>query len=157
MCVCVCVCVFTQPLHYKQDVTQGQFLSGVKLIWIQSDPSPRLVPVSMLKVSLSCYVPTDRRRKDGFLPFRRTLAKSERRTVTSRIWTRVVDSISYDHNHSATSTSFWFYISSSSSSRADFSDSLFPSVPIIHRFLQVLQTTPSTTHSWCSSLPVDQH
>ena len=26
--------LFTQPLHYRQDVTQGQFLSKIKLIWI---------------------------------------------------------------------------------------------------------------------------
>ena len=30
--------VFTQTLCYRQDVTQGQFLSGVKLVWIQSFP-----------------------------------------------------------------------------------------------------------------------
>ena len=30
--------VFTQPLHHGQDVTQGQFLSGIKLVWIQSFP-----------------------------------------------------------------------------------------------------------------------
>ena len=30
--------VFTQPLHHGQDVTQGQFLSGLKLVWIQSLP-----------------------------------------------------------------------------------------------------------------------
>ena len=24
----------TQPLHYEQDVTQGQFLSGEKQVWI---------------------------------------------------------------------------------------------------------------------------
>ena len=27
--------VFTQPLRYVEDVTEGQFLSSVKLIWIQ--------------------------------------------------------------------------------------------------------------------------
>ena len=27
--------VFTQPLHHRQDVTQGQFSSEVRLVWIQ--------------------------------------------------------------------------------------------------------------------------
>ena len=35
--------VFTQTFHSEQDVTQGQFLSEVQLIWIQRFPSPRLV------------------------------------------------------------------------------------------------------------------
>ena len=31
--------VFTQPIHYGQDVTQGQFLSEVKPTWIPSFPA----------------------------------------------------------------------------------------------------------------------
>ena len=27
------MCVFTQSLHYGQDVTHSQFLSGVQLVW----------------------------------------------------------------------------------------------------------------------------
>ena len=34
--MCVCWCVFTQPLHHEQNVIQGQYLSGVMLVWIQS-------------------------------------------------------------------------------------------------------------------------
>ena len=37
----------TPPLG--QDMTQGQFLSGVKQVWIQSFPSPRLVASPRLK------------------------------------------------------------------------------------------------------------
>ena len=40
---------FTQPLHHGQDVTQGQFLSRAKLIWIQSFPSHKLVAKLRLK------------------------------------------------------------------------------------------------------------
>ena len=35
--------VFIQTLHHNQDVTHGQFLIGVKLVWIQSFSSLRLV------------------------------------------------------------------------------------------------------------------
>ena len=35
--------VFTQTLCHEQDVIQGQFLSGVKVVSIQSFPSPTLV------------------------------------------------------------------------------------------------------------------
>ena len=35
--------VSTQLLHHEQDVTQGQFLSRLQLVWIQSFLSPRLV------------------------------------------------------------------------------------------------------------------
>ena len=41
--LCVLLCVFTQPFRLGQDVTRGQFFSGVQLVWIQSFPSPRLV------------------------------------------------------------------------------------------------------------------
>ena len=63
--VCVCVCVrerereresewmyvyiFTQPLRHKQNMTQSQFLSGVKLVWIQKFPSSKLVAEPKLK------------------------------------------------------------------------------------------------------------
>ena len=41
--------VFTQPLRHKRDVTWSQFLSGVKLVWIQSFPSLQMVTVTRLK------------------------------------------------------------------------------------------------------------
>ena len=44
--------VFTQPLYFKQGVTQGQFLSRVKLVWIQNFPSSRLVALPTLKSSV---------------------------------------------------------------------------------------------------------
>ena len=37
----------TPPL--EQDMTQGQFLSGVQQVWIQSFPSTRLVTLPRLK------------------------------------------------------------------------------------------------------------
>ena len=58
MCVCVCVCVFTQPLHHKQDVTQGQFSSRVLLVWIQRFCSARMVTVPKLRntICLTIYL-----------------------------------------------------------------------------------------------------
>ena len=43
-------CILTQllPCH-KQDMTQGQFLNAVKLVWIQSFPSPKPVALPRLK------------------------------------------------------------------------------------------------------------
>ena len=35
--------VLTQHLHNEQDATQGQFLSKIKQVSIQSFPSPKLV------------------------------------------------------------------------------------------------------------------
>ena len=40
---------FTQPLHHKQETAQGQYLSGVQLVLIQSFPSLRLVAKPRLK------------------------------------------------------------------------------------------------------------
>ena len=42
--------IYIKPtLLYKQDVTQGQILSGVYQVWLQSFPSPRLVAIPRLK------------------------------------------------------------------------------------------------------------
>ena len=44
MCMSMCVCVFNKPLRLKQNVAQDQLVKRrVKLIWIQSFPSPRLI------------------------------------------------------------------------------------------------------------------
>ena len=72
-------------------MSQGQFLNGVKQVRIQSFPS-RLVASPSLK-NLVC--PT-------ILPIaggRRVLVQCEMQSVSSRIWTRVAVSISYDDNH----------------------------------------------------------
>ena len=33
--LCLDDCVIIQPLHHNQDMTQGQILSQIKLVWIQ--------------------------------------------------------------------------------------------------------------------------
>ena len=88
-----------------QDMTQGQFLSGVYQVWIQSFTS-RLVGSSRAEEpSLSYYLPIAGRRIMGFIPFPRVLVLCEMQSVSSRIWTRVAVSISYDENHYTTGNS----------------------------------------------------
>ena len=41
--------VFTQTKNLNQNLTQEQFLSCVKLVWIQSFPSPRLIDLAKLR------------------------------------------------------------------------------------------------------------
>ena len=60
--------------------------------------------------SLSYYLPIDGGRIIGFIPFPRVLVLCEMQSVSSRIWTRVAVSISYDDNHYTTGTSFKFQV-----------------------------------------------
>ena len=55
--------------------------------------------------SLSYYLPIAGGRIIGFIPFPRVLVLCEMQSVSSRIWTRVAVSISYDDNHYTTDTS----------------------------------------------------
>ena len=98
--------VFTRPFGYGLNVTQGQFLSGVKLVSIQSFPSPMLVAWTRRK-NLVCTtffsIAGDgvERRTNGFMPFLRVLAQSETQKASSRVWTRVTDSTFNDNNRFA--------------------------------------------------------
>ena len=55
--------------------------------------------------SLPYYLSIAGGRIIGFIPFPRVLVLCEMQSVSSRIWTRVAVSISYDDNHYTTSTS----------------------------------------------------
>ena len=55
--------------------------------------------------SLSYYLPIAGGRVIGFIPFPRVLVLCEMPSVSSRIWTRVAVSISYNDNHYTTGTS----------------------------------------------------
>ena len=57
--------------------------------------------------SLSYYLPIAGGRIIGFIPFPRVLVQCEMRSVSSRIWTRVAVSISYDDNQYTTGTSIY--------------------------------------------------
>ena len=54
--------------------------------------------------SLSYYLPIAGGRIIGFIPFPRVFVLCEMQSVSSRIWTRVAVSISYDANHHTTGT-----------------------------------------------------
>ena len=58
--------------------------------------------------SLPYYLPIAGRRIIGFIPFPRVLVLCKTQSVSSRIWTRVAVSISYDDNHFTTGTSTKF-------------------------------------------------
>ena len=55
--------------------------------------------------SLPYYLPIAGGRIIGFIPFPRVLVLCEMQSVSSRIWTRVAVSNSYDDNHYTTGTS----------------------------------------------------
>ena len=55
--------------------------------------------------SLPYYLPIAGGRIIGFIPFPRVLVLCEMQSVSSRIWTRVAVSISYDDNHYTMGTS----------------------------------------------------
>ena len=80
-------------------------------IFKRSFPSPRLVASPRLK-NLVCptILPIAGGRIIGFIPFPMVLVLCEMQSVTSRIWTRVAESISYDDNHYTTGTSWYMYI-----------------------------------------------
>ena len=83
-------CCLYLPKLFVGCVTQGQFLSGVLLVWIQSLHS-RLV--SLLKLKIPVYSTGGRR--DGFMPFFEALMQSKMHRVSSRIWTQFTKFIFY--------------------------------------------------------------
>ena len=92
---------FTQPLRSGRIWHRVNFLSGVQQVWIQS--FPRLLGKAE-EHSLPYYLPIAGGRIIGFIPFPRVLVLCEIQSVSSRIWTRVAVSISYDDNHYTTGT-----------------------------------------------------
>ena len=62
------------------------------------------------ELSLPYYLPIVGGRIIGFIPFPRVLVQCEMQSVSSRIWTRVAVSISYDDNYYTTDTSsiLWY-------------------------------------------------
>ena len=72
--------IYPAPLH-EQDETQGQFLRGVKQVWIQSFPSPWPITIPRLnEPSLPNYSSIVGERITGFMPFLKLLAQREMET-----------------------------------------------------------------------------
>ena len=84
----------TPPLG--QDMTQGQFLTGFNSDFSFSYTS---CLTKAEEPSLPHYLPIAGGRIIGFIPFPRVLVLCEMQSVSSRIWTRIALSISYDDNH----------------------------------------------------------
>ena len=79
-----------------QNVSQGQFLSGVQLVWIQFSFFSTACVIKTTEPSLFHYLPTDGNESDRFMPFPRILAQKETPTDSSKIWTRITHCISYN-------------------------------------------------------------
>ena len=123
----------TQGQFFKQSLTGLNFLNFL---------SPRLVASQRLK-NLVCptILPIAGGRIIGFIPFPRILVQCEMQSISSRIWTRVAVSISYDDNHYTTDTSLF---------------SLYTRVTISHR-LNMMSANTSVIHwllltIWISNL-----
>ena len=102
------ICIFLSylPNHplLVQDMTQGQFFLKWSLTGLNSEFSFSYTSC-LTKAelpSLPYYLPIVGRRIIGFIPFPRVLVLCEMQWVSSRIWTHVAVSISYDNNHFTT-------------------------------------------------------
>ena len=100
-----CIYIYPTP-PLGQDMTQGQFfkriLTGLNSEFSFSYTSCLSKPE---EPSLSYYLPIAGERIIGLIPFPRVLVLWEMQSATSRIWTRVAMSISYDDNYYTTGTS----------------------------------------------------
>ena len=90
-------------------MTQGQFLSGVLQVLIQFYFSYSSCLIKAEETSLHYYLPIAGEIVIGFIPFPRVLVMCEMQSVSSRIWTRVAVSITYDDNHYTMGTSRILY------------------------------------------------
>ena len=110
---------------FGQDMTRCQFfkrsLTGLNSEFPFSETS---CLTKAEEPSLSYHLPIARGRIIGVIPFPRVLVVCEMQSVSSRIWTRVAVSISYDDNHYTTGTSniyllvFWVWHKSAFKSEA---------------------------------------
>ena len=92
-CVCVCVYIFTNPSTWVGYDTRSIFKRSLTGFNSEFSFSKAEEP------SLPYYLPIAGGRIIGFIPFPRILVLCEMLSVSSRIWTRVAMSISYDDNH----------------------------------------------------------
>ena len=88
----------THPLG--QDMTRGEFFKR-SLTGLNSEFSfsKTICLTKAEEPSLSYYLPITGGRIIWFIPFPKILVLCKMQSVSSRIWTRVAVSISYDDNH----------------------------------------------------------
>ena len=89
----------TIPL-LRVECNSRSFLSGVKLVWIKFSFSP-IVCQTKAKNSLPYNLPIAPESTDWFMSFSIALVQSEIHTASSRIRTRITDSVSYNDNRYA--------------------------------------------------------
>ena len=92
----------TPPLG--QDMTQGQFKQSLAGLNSEFSFSSISCLTKAEEPSLS-YLPIAGGRIIEVIPFPRVLVLCDKQSVSSRIWTRVAMSISYDDNHNTTENS----------------------------------------------------
>ena len=91
------VCIYTTSLPQKKDVTQGQFLNRVNQVWIQFSFLTDCLTKAK-KIQSTIQLPIAGERIDEFMPISRAYVWSEMKIASSRTWTQVTNSISYNDN-----------------------------------------------------------
>ena len=88
-------------MSWTRRVRWSPSLSRFTTFWIWSFSSRRLAVIPRLK-SLSYYLPIAVGRIVKFIPFQKELEGWEMQTASSRFWTRIAKSISFNDNYNAT-------------------------------------------------------
>ena len=105
------IAIIETPIHIYQLLRSGRIWHKVifkqSLIGLNSEFSFSLTSclTKAEEPSLPYYLPIAGGRIIGFIPFPRVLVLCEMQSVSSRIWTRIAVSISYDDNNYTTGTS----------------------------------------------------
>ena len=89
--------LFTQPLHRRQDVTRSIFKqskASLNSVFFLLDDLSKIK-----ERSLPYYIPIAEERTNELMPFSEVLVLCEIQTTSSRIWTWIANSISYDDNN----------------------------------------------------------
>ena len=103
--LCRVVTIFTNPSTRAGYDTRSIFKSSLTGFNSEFSFSLTSCLIKAEETSLLYYLPIAGGRIIGFIPFPRVLVLCEMQSVSSRIWTRVAVSISYDDNHYTTGTS----------------------------------------------------
>ena len=101
--------IFTNPSARAGYDTRSIFKRSLTGLNSEFSFSYTSCPTKAEEPSLSYYLLIAGWRIIGFIPFPRVLMLCDMQSVSSRIWTRVAVSISYDDNHYTTGTSLQTY------------------------------------------------
>ena len=99
------IIIFTNPSAWAGYDTRSIFKRSLTGLNSEFSFSETSCLTKAEELSLSYYLPIAGGRIIGFIPFPRVLVLCEMQSVSSRIWTRVAVSISYNDNHYTTDTS----------------------------------------------------